>query len=157
MDGDAYRDMTHYEMQQFVWRKVARFADYANIEQRLSNGKIADVFYQVGRVTVIVEVKALLKQSLIDAAWQKYHDQCHYLAIASPPQLVHSDQAQLIGGWNSERLDRVGLWWVSWEGITEIRPACRLNVKTPGHVVHMSQASSPFTVIASPGCTAHRP
>ncbi len=154
MDGDAYRDMSHAEIQQLVWRKVAEFADYATVEQRLQSNKIADVFYQVGRITVIVEVKTILRQSLIDDAWRKYRGACDYLVIASPPRLVVSDQAQLIPSWEDERIARVGIWWVSWQGITEIRPACRLNVRTPGHVVHMSRASSPFTAIGTPPCTA---
>lgn len=157
MDGDAYRDMSHYDMQQFIWRKVAPFADYANIEQRLPNGKIADVFYQVGQINVIIEVKTLIKDSLIQAAFRKYWDQCHYLAIACPPQLCYQDRAPLLPSWQEARFDKVGLWWVDWRGITEIRPACRLDVKTPGHVVHMSRASSPFAVIASSGCTARGP
>src|SRR5215212_6419834 len=135
MVGDAYRDMSPTEMQQIIWRRVARFADYAKVEQRLSNGKIADVFYQVGQTTVIVEVKTMLRSSLIEATWRKYQSVCDYLAIASPPQLVFEDQRQTWSNWEDERIARVGLWWVDWLGITEIRPACRLDVKTPGHVV----------------------
>lgn len=157
MDGDAYRDMTHQEMQQVIWRKVAGFADYANVEQRLLNGKIADVFYQVGRIQVIVEVKTILKQSLIERTFAKYRGACDYLAIASPPALVRDDRAGRPLDWNDDRIARVGIWWVEWHGITEIRPACRLNVETPGHVVLMSRASSPFAAIGSPACTARRP
>lgn len=157
MDGDAYRDMTHSEMQQVIWRSVAKFADYANVEQRLSNGRIADVFYQVGQITVIIEVKTIVRDSLIEAAWRKYNSMCDYLAIASPPQLVHSDRTRLLDQWRDEQVARVGLWWVNWLGITEIRPACRLDTKTPGHAIHMSRASSPFTAIGSPACTADEP
>jgi hypothetical protein len=157
MDGDAYRDMSHGEMKQLIWRKVAKFADYANTEQHLSNGRIADVYYQVGRIRVVVEVKTQLKASLVEAAWNKYHNHCDYLAIACPPQLMYTDTGGLLGSWAQEQLDRVGLWWVEWHGLTQIRPACRIDVKTPGHVIHMSPASSPFAVIASPGCTAGAP
>jgi DNA repair protein MmcB-like len=157
MDGDAYRDMSHAEMQQVIWRKVAGFASYANIEHRLSNGKIADVYYQVGEVRVIVEVKTIVRDSLIKAAWKKYHTVCDYLVIASPPQLIHQDEPPRMSGWPNDRVERIGFWWVEWTGITEIRPACRLDVKTPGHEVVMSRASSPFTVIAAPGCTANEP
>jgi len=154
MYGDAYRDMTHYEMQQFIWRKVAAFADYANIEQRLPNGKIADVYYQVGQTTVIIEVKTQLKESLIENAWSKYNRHCDYLAIACPPQLCYDDNSQLISGWARPAYESVGIWWVEWHGLTQIRPACRLDVKTPGRIVILSPASSPFAVIAAPGCTA---
>lgn len=154
MYGDAYRDMSHYEMQQLIWRAVAKFADYANIEQRLSNGKLADVFYQVGNVTVIVEVKTQLKQSLIQSAWQKYSQHCHYLAYACPFQLCHHDQAPLLSAWTEERISRVGIWFCDWTGLTEQRRCCRLDIKTPGHVVHMAPAWSPFAVIGSPACTA---
>jgi hypothetical protein len=157
MNGDAYRDMSHYEMQQFIWRKVATFADYANIEQRLDNGKIADVFYQVGRTTVIVEVKTKLRQHLIESAWLKYHDHCQYLAIACPPQPYCADQGSFTGGWNVEKFDRVGIWHVEWTGMAEARQAARLDVKTPGLMVIMSQASSPFTAIGSPACAADAP
>src|SRR4051794_17836286 len=108
MDGDAYRDMSHYEMQQFIWRKVAAFADYANIEQRLSNEKIADVFYQCGMTTVIVEVKTQLKHSLIKNAWNKYSKRCEYLAIACPPQLYYDDDPARTWGWPDECLSCVG-------------------------------------------------
>lgn len=157
MDGDAYRDMTHSEMQQMIWRKVAAFADYCNVEQRLDNGKIADVFYQVGQVTVIVEVKTLLKESLIENAYHKYADQCNYLAVACPPQMVSHDISEQWSGWRDHRYNSVGIWWVQWQGLTEIRPACRLRVKTPGLIMLMSPASSPFTVIGSPPCTAEEP
>ena len=157
MDGDAYRDMSHSEMQQFIWQKVQAFADYANIEQRLPNNKKADVFYQVGQIRVIVEVKTIVRQSLIEIAWEKYNTQCDYLVIASPAQLIGQDCGPQLSNWRNAQLDRIGLWWVSWLGISEIRPACRLDVKTPGHVIHMSRASSPFTVNATPGCTAPRP
>jgi len=157
MYGDAYRDMSHQEMQQLIWRRVAQFADYANTEQRLSNGKRADVYYQVGQLRVIVEVKTLLKESLIENAWNKYSGYCEYLAIACPPQLCYQDTAPGVSGWHRECLQRVGIWWVEWHGLTQIRPAARLDVKTPGRIMLMSQASSPFTVIASPGCTAPQP
>lgn len=157
MDGDAYRDMSHSEMQQLIWRSVAGFADYANVEQRLNNGKIADVLYQVGQITVIVEIKTLVKESLIEAAYNKYADQCNYLAIACPPQLIHNDITPAWSSWRDHRYNSVGLWWVAWTGLTEIRPACRLRVKTPGHVVLMGRASSPFTAIGSPACTADEP
>lgn len=157
MDGDAYQDMTHYEMQQVVWRKVAAFADYANIEQRLQNGKIADVFYQVGPKTIIVEVKKVLRQSLIESTWEKYRTQCDYLAVACPPQLVQPSQAPLLGSWRDELIGRVGIWWVDWLGITEIHPAYCLKAKTPGLKVCLSRASSPFTAIGSPACTADKP
>lgn len=157
MDGDAYRDMSHYEMQQMLWRKVASFADYAAIEHKLPNGKIADVFYQVDGIRIIVEVKTILRQSLIEKAWEKYRTQCAYLAIACPPQLVLGEEAPLLASWESELIGRVGIWWVDWCGITEIRPAYCLDVKTPGRIIHMRRASSPFAVIASPGCTARTP
>ncbi len=154
MNGDCYRDMSHYEMQQFIWRKVAAFADYANIEQRLSNGKIADVFYQKGQTTVIVEVKTKVSEYLIESTWRKYKSECDYLAIASPPEPLGNLHEMGWGAWNDGRIIRVGLWWVEWTGIMEIRPACRLDVKTPGLMVRMSRASSPFAVIGTPPCTA---
>jgi hypothetical protein len=157
MYGDAYRDMTHYEMQQYIWRRVAPFAEYADIERRIANGRKADVYYQVGRTTVIVEVKTLLKDSLIESAWNKYSGYCDYLAIACPPQLCYQDYPPLLSGWHKECLDRIGIWWVEWHGLTEIRPAARLDVETPGVIKLMSRALSPFAVIASPGCTAPRP
>lgn len=154
MDGDAYRDMTHYEIQQYLWRKVAPFADYANIEQRLPNGKKADVFYTVGQVRVVVEVKTLLKHSLIESAWEKYNECCDYLAIACPARPIFQDGGPQLLSWRQERINRVGIWWVEWHGVTEARRAARLDVKTPGRIVVMSRALSPFTVIASTGCTA---
>lgn len=157
MYGDAYRDMTHTEMAQFIWQKVVKFADYANTEQRLPNGKIADVFYQVGQTEVIVEVKTELKQSLIEAAYRKCSGCCHYLAVACPPQLCGNDSAPLLTSWSSEQIDAVGIWWVEWQGLTQVRPAARLDVKTPGRIVQMSPASSPFTVIGSPPCTVRSP
>jgi hypothetical protein len=156
MDGDAYRDMTHAEMQQVIWRRVAAFAEYANVEQRLPNGKIADVFYQVGAVTVIVEVKTLLKASLIENAWNKYNGHCDYLAIAAPPQLMPLTSGEVLTGWRQEQHDRVGLWWVQWNGIVEVRPAVRLKTQMPGLSVVLDPALSPFAVIGSPACTAHR-
>lgn len=157
MYGDAYRDPSHSEIQQLIWRKVAQFADYAQVEQRLLNNKVADVFYQCGRTTVIVEVKTQLKDSLIETAFEKYGKLCDYLVIASPAQLIRHDKYDPVSGWRAENVKRVGIWWVSWEGITEIRPAHRLDVKTPGLTIRMGPALSPFAVIGSPACTARRP
>ena len=157
MDGDAYRDPSHYEIQQLIWRKVAQFADSAAVEYRLPNGKIADILYRVKATTVIVEVKTIVRQSLIERAWKKYNTQCDYLVIASPPQLVRIDHMSEVASWEDDRIMRIGLWWVDWLGITEIRRANRLGVKTPGQSAVPDRASTPFTVIASPGCTVQRP
>lgn len=157
MEGDAYRDMTHYEIQQFIWRKVAKFADYANIEQRLENGRKADVYYQVGRTTVIVEVKHVLKESLFDQAWGKYAAYCDYLVMAGRPQLVTDDQYQPLSIPRRMSLLRIGVWLVDWSGISEVRPACRLQAVTLAHAIRMSPALSPCTVIGSSACTAHTP
>lgn len=157
MSNDLYRDMTHSEIQEMLLRIVSGFADYANIEQRLDNGKKADVFYQCGPTTVIIEVKTLLRESLIESAWRKYRQHCNYLAIACPPQRVYNDRAAPLTGWTNEQINRIGIWNVSWEEIREVRPCCRLDVLTPGRVVHMAPASSPFAVIGSPACTAPKP
>lgn len=154
MYGDAYRDMTHYEIQQMLWRKVAMFADYANVEQRLPNGKRADVFYQCGATTIIIEVKIQLKESLFHDTWERYSHHCDYLVMAAPPQLIADDSWGGVSMWQGARTDKIGIWLVDWERIVQARPACRLRTVTPGHVVHMAPAWSPFTVIASPGCTA---
>lgn len=153
MYGDAYKDPSHAEMQQLIWRRVATFADYANVEHRLSNKKIADVYYQCGATIIIVEVKTILKDTLITDAWRKYHSHCNYLVIACPPQPRHDDCGSLVAGWVNEQLMRVGIWWVDWSGIRECRPACRLDTKMPGRMVRMAPALAPFTVIGSPACT----
>jgi hypothetical protein len=157
MDGDAYRDMSHIEIQRLILSQVTQFADYAVMEAKLSNGKVADIYYKVGETTIIIEVKTILKQSLIESAWKKYSQHCHYLAIACPPQQCQADRPQLFGCWTDPNIERVGIWWVQWDGISEVRPACRLDVKTPGKAIAWSPASSPFAVIASPGCTARTP
>jgi DNA repair MmcB-like protein len=157
MDGDAYRDMSHGDMQQLIWRKAASFADFAQVEYKLPNGCKADVYYTVQGTSVIVEVKTAIWDYLIEDAYNKYASYCHYLAIACPPQLCAQRVWEPVHGWTSQRLQMVGVWWCQWEGLTEIRPACRLDVETPGHVVHMAPAFSPFAVIGSPPCTARKP
>jgi len=126
VDGDLYRDMTHREMQQLIWRSVADFADYAAIEYKLQNGKIADIFYTVANTRIIIEVKTIIKQSLIESAWQKYRSQCDYLVIAGPEQPILDDKLHLMWGWHEKSVRDVGIWFVSWLGVTEFRAACRL-------------------------------
>jgi|SRR6185295_10625921 len=128
MDGDLYRDMTHTEIQQMIWRKVAAFSSFADVEYRLPNGKVADIFYRVGDTRVIVEVKTIIKQSLIESAWTKYTSQCDYLVVAGPEQPILDDKLPPLWGWQSESVRSVGIWWVSWLGVTEFRPARGLHL-----------------------------
>ena len=154
---EANNDMSHYEMQQFLWRRVARFADYARTEQRLPNNKKADVLYQVGPTTIIIEVKATLKESLFENAYRKYANYCDYLVIATPPQFASQSRRSPLSITANAALDKIGVWLVDWLEIWEDRPACRLQMQAPAATVRMPPAWSPCTVIASPGCTVPAP
>lgn len=127
MDGDAYKDMSHYEMQQFLWRTIAPIADYAKIENMLPNGKIADVWCVIGGTRYIIEVKTRLKYSLIESAWRKYHEQCDYLILCVPPQEFHDDSAPLLSGWPDKRFERVGIWFCDWSGVRQVTAPTLLN------------------------------
>lgn len=127
MCEEANRDMSHYEMQKFVWRRATTFADHAQIEKSLANGRKADVYFEWNGERAIVEVKTQLKDSMIENAWLKYSSQCDYLAIACPPGSYQKDDGGLVEGWKNTKLLKIGVLWVDWEGITVIHPARRLG------------------------------
>lgn len=157
MCNDAYKDMTHGEMQQMLWRSVAVFADFAATEFKLPNGRIADVIYRVGKTRVIIEVKTFLKESLIYEAVCKYAQHCDYLVMATPPQLLQDDVTRPLSIAVSPLIECVGIWLVTWDGPTEARPARNLREPKRGPVLRPAPVPTPSAAIGSPACTADQP
>jgi hypothetical protein len=118
-------DMTHSEIQNYVADRLRLLYDEVRTEQRLDNGKIADVHARIGHVTMIVEVKTVLRSSLILSAFQKYAAECSYLVVATPCMLEYDDSNHGTIAWANHQLQKVGLWQVDWLGIKEMRaPTC---------------------------------
>lgn len=154
MYGDLYREPTHTEMQQLIWFSVDRFADKAEIEERLPNGRIADIIYTFHNTTVIVEVKTELKQSLIQRAYNKYYAYCDYLVMATPERYIRHEARKAPLSWRDTHSEAVGIWRVTWEGIEELHPASAMPGRRAAAGQTVLRPLPSFAVIGSPACTA---
>lgn len=130
MCEEANLDMSHYEMQQVIWRNAASYADFADIEHRLANGKIADVYYENGETRVIIEVKSSLRDSLIKEVYDKYAEYCDYLVIAMPPHYPSSPCFEPLSIGIGDKYMKVGIWFVDWLGVTVRRYPRLLHNRT---------------------------
>lgn len=124
MDNEPYRDLTHHEARDLIphlWRE-STFG--AITEATLPNGKIADVILNtIEHSIVIVEVKAVLLDSLVSQAWEKYGGYCHQLYVAIPNLRVNNlAEIPFLLEWQSDRL-YVGLLGVYRDALAVIRPA----------------------------------
>lgn len=123
MCDPANLDLTHREIVQVIVRHIEKIAENVNVEYRLPNNRIADIYWEMMGVKFIAEAKTILKASLIQAAYGKYSNYCDYLILATPPEQEPMLTTNDLLTWRSEALDRVGLWHVTWMGIFEQRPA----------------------------------
>jgi hypothetical protein len=126
MCDPANSDLTHSEMISVITDKVKEVADFVYTEHRLSNKKIADIYMEISGIKFIIEVKAIYRNSLILNAYEKYAVLCDYLIVAAPPSMITNDTVRQPLAWLDSRIARVGLWWVDWTGVIEMRPPARL-------------------------------
>jgi len=157
MCDPANLDPTHSEMKQLLWRCLAPWVDDVKLEHRLPNGRIADLFYWYRDITVIIEVKTILRDSLARIALEKYGDHADYLIIACPAQFLPADWIEpATAGWPSQN-ERFGLWFVDWQRVTEIQRAQPLKTRTAEHPPKAARPSPSSTVIGSAPCTVATP
>lgn len=127
MINEANGDMKHDEMVCFIWHELDRQGYYVEKEQRLKNGRIADIIAEHDDGTTIVEVKSIFKMSLLEAAYGKYADLCDVLIVAAPPQRALYFASHSLITWPHDKVERIGLWQVTWDGIESLRPPKRLR------------------------------
>ncbi len=126
MDNEPYRDLTHNEACDLLAGFLRQQQIHVFREQPLPSGKIADILYFDRSMDIsIVEVKTVLKASLVDQAWDKYKPWCHRLYVAVP-NLTRSevDCAPWIVQWRNTR-SRLGVIGVYRDRVHIIRSAHR--------------------------------
>jgi len=96
----------------------------------LSNGRIADIYFTFMDERIIIEVKTILKHSIITEAITKYWNQCDYLIIAAPPpQFTKPTELDQIT-WSSPIEEKIGLLHISGKGLFLAKHPQRLREKT---------------------------
>lgn len=121
MFGDAYRELSHDEMQARLYRTWAPIADFIKTEHSLPGGRIADIYMRMCGATIITEVKSELKMSLLDVTIDKYYEHCDFLIYACPPQAqIIVDTAPILN-WQNIRRSKPGILFVDWQSITWMR------------------------------------
>jgi hypothetical protein len=124
MDNEPYHDLTHNEACDLIADFKRREGYTVEREFTLPNGRIADVI--TGGSTQnfeIIEVKTILRASLIEMAMLKYFPHCHRLWIAIPELDFATIEAAKSGARWAELQDRVGLIGVYRDALVEVRRA----------------------------------
>lgn len=127
MDGDAYREMSHKEMQQALFKMFSQIYDVVSTEYPIANGRIADIYIKEKNRVVIVEVKTQLKASLMQECFGKYAPHCDRLYMATPPALFYQDTLPSVIGWADTHIDKIGILLVEWHRITLMKEAAELR------------------------------
>lgn len=126
MCNPANIELSHSEICERLVKQAQNFADKVEREYRLPNKKIADLYFQYSRMSVIVEVKTIIKESYIIETYEKYHEHCHFLYVAAPPQKVFDVRKGFFSILPARPQDKIGIWFVDWLGVTWYRDAMRL-------------------------------
>lgn len=124
MDNEPYRDLGHDEAADLIKTMYLESPHNAWREFLLPNRRVADVLFINDRALItIVEVKTVLKQSLVSDAWEKYHMYCNHLYVAIPNlQIKTLAEVPFILEWSEENR-RVGILAVYRDSLAVVRPA----------------------------------
>jgi hypothetical protein len=130
INGAHARVALHTELMQAVLNNVRHWVPDVQNGYRLSNGKIADIYFKWMGEQVIIEVKTVLKPSIIQEAISKYYNQCDFLIIAAPPPQFR--EATFLDPllWVSPIEKRIGNLWVEGDSVQLHRPPLRLRNST---------------------------
>lgn len=125
--GEHPRVALHTELMQAVLNNVRQWVPDVHDGYRLSNGRIADIYFKYMGEQVIIEVKTVLKPSIIQEAIGKYYNQCDFLIIAAPPPEFR--EATFLDPllWVSPIEKRIGNLWVKGNSVLLHRPPLRLR------------------------------
>jgi hypothetical protein len=126
---DAYT--LHALMQLALTLNIQAWADKIQVEHRLKNNNIADIYFQWSGYELIIEVKTEYKVSLIEKAISKYWSQCDFLLFAAPAQQIPQVPDRQTTSWDNPSVEKVGLIAIRNSGLKLIRPPERLKRK-PG-------------------------
>jgi hypothetical protein len=120
----------HQCMQLVLASNIARWADWHDTEVRLSNGYIADIKFQWNRMDWIIEVKTILKSSIVENAISKYRTQCDFLLIAAPGSQYKDQEMATELKWISPIAEKIGYLEVNPSGIVLRHMPQRLTKET---------------------------
>ena len=120
----------HALMQLRLTMNIQTWADTIEVEHRLKNKNIADIYFTWGGDQWIVEVKSEYKMSLIENAIGKYWSQCDYLLFAAPLTKIRESAVKQMVTWDNESLGKVGILGIGPTEIELLRAPQRLRRKT---------------------------
>jgi hypothetical protein len=112
--------LTHSQMQDRIIALMTGYATNIQKEKTLANGKIADVIYEQGLKTIIIEVKSYYKESYVEAALAKYGTECDYLYIATPYGAIPPGDDRGPLWWQDNTVSKVGLIEIA-DGVIVVR------------------------------------
>lgn len=124
---EANQEMSHRCMQNFIWQQLDANGYYVEKEAKLRNGRVADIVAISEHEIIIVEIKIICSNSLLESAFGKYSTECDFLIVASPPQAIYRHAVKSPLTWPDTAIMKIGLWEVDWLGITETRQPARLR------------------------------
>lgn len=121
------RTVMHTRLVDAVYSNVIRWVEHPRREWKLPNGKIADILFDYLGYEIIIEIKSVLKQSVINDAISKYWSQCDLLIIAAPTgQFPKSpDRSELL--WGDGMADKIGHLEIADSGLRLTRPPSLLR------------------------------
>lgn len=123
MSTNLYTDPTHNEMKSLIKMHLSGLTACIKLEEKLPNGRIADVVIDTIGGRIIVEVKPFVKYAYLASAYGKYYGQANAVYLASPmPRYIDEKVSDLLG-WSSAAVATVGILCVGWDGLTIVRPA----------------------------------
>lgn len=120
----------HRCMQLALASNIAIWADWSDTEVRLSNGYIADIKFEWMNLDWIIEIKTVLKPSIIEDAISKYRTQCDFLLIAAPRAQYQNEEVTMELRWISPVAEKIGYLEVDPEGIVLRHMPERLTKET---------------------------
>jgi hypothetical protein len=130
MNGVNVRILAHQLLVELVWANVSQWAENAERERTLPNGKIADIYFEEMGYRVIIEVKTQLKQSIVDDVIRKYWSACDFLIIAAPEDQFPKPTVLDALLWETQLDKRIGHLRIGANGVRLTRPPQMLHAKT---------------------------
>lgn len=118
-------------MQNILYEGIILWGSRVAKEWRLPNGNIADIYFEYGGYSVIIEVKTEFKVSLLEQARDRYYGQSDFLYVAIPEGTVPQHLIDIKPSWASAIMSQVGLIQVGRSGVNILTFPSRPNRKAP--------------------------
>ncbi len=104
-----------------VYGNVIQWASNVRREWRLPNNTKADIIMNVEGYEIIIEVKSILKPSIMDQAIAKYYRYCEYLIIAAPPSQFYQPSLENKLHWTTPLQKKIGKLVIKKNGLELIK------------------------------------